>query len=112
MLRFKVVSTHPHEIVKDDNEFLRGGTSMKINVTVAILMLLGIAACQHRSPQTSAIRIDSTQLAQFAPLPDSMGAVGNPITQAKVDLGRMLFYETRLSRDHDLSCNSCHSLTA
>jgi cytochrome c peroxidase len=85
---------------------------MKINVTVAILMLLGIAACQHRSPQTSAIRIDSTQLAQFAPLPDSIGAVSNPITQAKVDLGRMLFYETRLSRDHDLSCNSCHSLTA
>jgi cytochrome c peroxidase len=28
------------------------------------------------------------------------------------DLGRMLFFDTRLSRDHDLSCNSCHSLDA
>lgn len=83
---------------------------MKTRLTAAILMALGAAACQRRAPQTAAVRIDSTQLVQFAMLPDSIGALDNPITQAKVDLGRMLFYETRLSRDHDLSCNSCHDL--
>jgi cytochrome c peroxidase len=33
-----------------------------------------------------------------------------PPSDAMVDLGRMLFFEPRLSRDHDLSCNSCHKL--
>lgn len=30
--------------------------------------------------------------------------------QAKVDLGRMLWYEKRISRSGELSCNSCHNL--
>ncbi|UOR03799.1 cytochrome-c peroxidase [Hymenobacter aerilatus] len=32
----------------------------------------------------------------------------NPLTNEGVQLGRMLFYETRLSRDNTLSCGSCH----
>jgi len=32
------------------------------------------------------------------------------LTDAKVDLGRHLYYEPRLSRNHDISCNSCHDL--
>jgi cytochrome c peroxidase len=34
----------------------------------------------------------------------------NPVTDAKIDLGRMLYFDTRLSIDNDLSCNSCHQL--
>jgi len=34
----------------------------------------------------------------------------NPITEATVALGRMLYYETRLSKNHDVSCNTCHPL--
>ena len=33
---------------------------------------------------------------------------GNPLTQEGVELGRMLFYETSLSRDSSISCASCH----
>lgn len=32
------------------------------------------------------------------------------VEAARVELGRMLYYETRLSKNHDLSCNSCHDL--
>lgn len=32
----------------------------------------------------------------------------NPMTAAKVELGRYLFYDTRLSADNSLSCASCH----
>jgi cytochrome c peroxidase len=32
----------------------------------------------------------------------------NPITDAKVDLGRRLFYDTRLSGNRTFSCASCH----
>lgn len=32
----------------------------------------------------------------------------NPLTRAKVELGRLLYFDTRLSRDNTLSCASCH----
>lgn len=32
----------------------------------------------------------------------------NPLTPAKVDLGKRLFFDPILSRDGDLSCGSCH----
>jgi len=44
-------------------------------------------------------------------LPAAMTSETNPITPAKVDLGRILFYEPRLSKSGTVSCNSCHSLT-
>jgi cytochrome c peroxidase len=84
---------------------------MKTRIAATALVVLSVAACRSRTPEASTVRLDSAQLAQFAPLPDSMATTDNPITLAKVDLGRMLFHETRLSRDHDLSCNSCHDLT-
>ena len=34
----------------------------------------------------------------------------NPVSDAKVDLGRMLYFDKRLSLANDLSCNSCHQL--
>lgn len=41
------------------------------------------------------------------PVPDS-----NPITPAKIQLGKQLFFDPRLSRDGALSCNHCHNLAA
>lgn len=32
----------------------------------------------------------------------------NRLTQARIDLGRKLFYEKKLSRDETISCGSCH----
>jgi len=34
----------------------------------------------------------------------------NPITPAKVALGKMLFFDPRLSKSNLISCNSCHNL--
>jgi len=58
----------------------------------------------------AAVRIDPARLKMFAPLPVVVEDSKNPITEAKIALGRMLYYETRLSKNHDLSCNSCHLL--
>ncbi|MFQ5430996.1 MAG: cytochrome-c peroxidase [Nitrospinota bacterium] len=33
----------------------------------------------------------------------------NPISREKVELGRALFYDERLSRDDSVSCSTCHS---
>ncbi|MBM3737899.1 MAG: cytochrome-c peroxidase [Acidobacteria bacterium] len=43
-------------------------------------------------------------------LPNEMTSEANPLTPAKIDLGRMLFYDPRLSKDGTVSCNSCHAL--
>lgn len=42
--------------------------------------------------------------------PDSIPfPADNPYTPAKAALGKMLFFETRLSRDKNLNCASCHN---
>lgn len=33
----------------------------------------------------------------------------NPATRAKIELGRLLFFDTRLSADDSIACASCHS---
>lgn len=47
--------------------------------------------------------------ALFKPIPDSPPELkGKPSTPAKVALGKMLYFEPRLSESHTISCNSCH----
>jgi cytochrome c peroxidase len=48
---------------------------------------------------------------QFEAIPSAPPELpGNPATPAKVLLGKMLFFEPRLSASHVISCNSCHNL--
>ena len=44
----------------------------------------------------------------FGPLPQIMTSEKNPITPEKVQLGKILFYETRISVDGTVSCARCH----
>lgn len=47
----------------------------------------------------------------FKSIPTSIPAIkGNTITKAKIDLGRMLFFDPRLSSSHLISCNTCHNV--
>ena len=47
--------------------------------------------------------------ATFQPIPDTPPAVpGVEATADRVELGKMLFFEPRLSESHNISCNSCH----
>jgi len=83
------------------------------NRLVRILTPLSIvlAAGMHlTSCGPKAVVVDTAQLKMFQPLPDAVESQKNPITEAKVNLGRMLYYEPRLSKNHDVSCNSCHDL--
>lgn len=36
------------------------------------------------------------------------GLEKNPLTRAKIELGRQLYFDTRLSKDNTVSCASCH----
>ncbi|AXX96974.1 cytochrome-c peroxidase [Profundibacter amoris] len=54
----------------------------------------------------------ATALEQFKPLPSTVPNVAdNPTSPEKVDLGRALFFDPRLSASGVFSCYSCHNLT-
>ena len=57
-----------------------------------------------------AAEIPSVLLSEFKPLPKALENPANPLTPAKVTLGKMLYFEPRISRDQKISCNSCHDL--
>ena len=49
-------------------------------------------------------------LPMFQPLPAQVPSPDNELTEAKINLGRMLYFENRISKGEKLSCNSCHML--
>ncbi len=46
----------------------------------------------------------------FSPLPQVISSDKNPITPEKVNLGKILVYETRISIDGTVSCVRCHPI--
>jgi cytochrome c peroxidase len=54
--------------------------------------------------------LTDSYLAMFKPLPTEAPAADNELTEAKINLGRMLYYENRISKGGKMSCNSCHML--
>ena len=62
----------------------------------------------------SAVRADELMeeaQGMFEPIPSVVPAVkDNAVTHEKVELGKMLFFEPRLSASHLISCNTCHNL--
>lgn len=61
-------------------------------------------------PQARAAEVLARAKGVLAPLPDRPVAGDNDLSEARVALGRTLYFDTRLSKNHDLSCNSCHAL--
>jgi cytochrome c peroxidase len=72
------------------------------------------AACSKTAPapatETSQGRIDPASLQTFAPLPSSVPAADGAASADMVALGRMLYFEPRLSKSQKISCNTCHDL--
>lgn len=84
---------------------------------LSILSLLSLAS--ESTAQTGVL--DLTTLANYAAqtVPGYIiknnspgGANANPITNAGATLGRVLFYDKRLSRNDTISCSSCHRQTS
>ncbi len=75
---------------------------------IPAIALLGLTTGCSRQP--AAPQIDAAKLKMFAPLPEAIAAKpGGPETE-RVALGRMLYYDARLSKSQTISCNDCHKL--
>lgn len=110
---------------------------MKIyKVSLLALALLALAACDKKAEgpagekpagekpagekpamEKPATEKEKTPLEQaranqalFKPLPKDMSTPERPVEAARVALGRQLYFDTRLSKNHDIACNSCHQL--
>ncbi|MFM2178860.1 MAG: hypothetical protein RL015_2958 [Verrucomicrobiota bacterium] len=75
---------------------------IKSSLTAAVLALA--------SQSAMADALSDSFLMMFKPLPTEAPSADNELTEAKINLGRMLYYETRLSKGGKMSCNSCHQL--
>lgn len=81
----------------------------KLLCTVAVAMLAAGSALAQEPINDDELHQDAVTF--FEPIPTVQPApANNAITREKVELGKMLFFEPRLSSSHLLSCNTCHNL--
>jgi cytochrome c peroxidase len=73
------------------------------HLTITLVVFVSAASAQETGLSEKAKAI-------FKPVPAQFVSAANPITPEKVALGKMLFFEKRLSKNQDVSCNSCHDL--
>ena len=67
-------------------------------------LLLGLATALATAAEAPTDYV--WQLPAWVPRPQV--PADNPMSDAKVALGRALFYDTRLSRDESMACSTCH----
>jgi cytochrome c peroxidase len=78
-----------------------------------MVLLIG---CDTQPPAEQAeefggLRLTPAMLEMFEPIPeDPPDLADNPITPGKVELGKMLYLDPRLSQSWLISCNTCHNL--
>ena len=78
----------------------------------ALLVTLVLIPVTYLLSASGKVQVNTEALQLFAPLPAVMSSLDNPVTDAKVTLGRILYYDPRLSANQKISCNSCHPLDA
>lgn len=82
---------------------------------IGVFLILGIvgfvAGCSSQKQADETVSINRSKLSIFGEIPRVAQSEDNPVTPTKVKLGRMLWYDKRLSEDGTVSCNSCHMLS-
>lgn len=69
-----------------------------------------VEAAPAEAASAAVPEINRDALAIFGTLPEEATPTGYKMSKELIDLGRMLFYEPRLSINGHMSCNTCHGL--
>ena len=91
---------------------------MKNYIGIGLLSILLVScggSSENKDAATGFVKVEfpglySQATTFFSPLPEAAPNELNPSTEAKINLGYTLYYDTRLSKDGNISCNSCHNL--
>ena len=74
-----------------------------------LIFLLGVACSETAEEQWVDKKKELKKLSRFAALPKKVKAPkDNPTTPAKVQLGKLLFFDPILSGNKDVACATCH----
>lgn len=83
------------------------GTAKRVYAAAGFLALTLVPG----APALAADELMEEARGIFEAIPSVVPAVkDNAVTHEKVELGKMLFFEPRLSSSHLISCNTCHNL--
>ncbi len=86
---------------------------MLMIVMPGILLVTLFVGCSQNGDGASDVEIDPVVAQLFEPIPEEAESPeDNPITEAGIELGHMLFFEQKLSRSGTISCNTCHVVGA
>ena len=81
---------------------------MKAQLQMPLSLVVTLATALFLASPASLATGDPDIDPPLAPLPPPPAPPDNPITQAKADLGMMLFFDPKLTGDASLSCGDCH----
>lgn len=83
---------------------------MKLKIGFIALALIGVVSCRPESilPEAETEKDSPYDLAIPAHFPAIEFPDDNQLTTKRVELGKALFFDNRLSRDMSISCGSCH----
>lgn len=94
------------------NDSLEKDMKCFLSVVASVMMISLLSACkssQYQRVENAAIQQASLfQLNPQAGFAMPVIPANNPLTDAKIELGRHLFYDTRISSNQQQSCESCH----
>jgi cytochrome c peroxidase len=79
---------------------------IKYITLLLMAFIIGFAACDNEEEIIP--KDDTPYELSYGDLPEPNLPSDNPLTVQGVQLGRMLFYDTKLSKDDSQSCASCH----
>lgn len=83
-------------------------TGRLLTIILVVISVLLAPSCAEKARQR--VAIDPAVLPAFGVVTKVIGSPANPVTAEKVSLGRMLYFENRLSKSQEISCNTCHPL--
>jgi cytochrome c peroxidase len=80
---------------------------MKKSLTLAVVLCFAAGAAVASDEKLR----EKAKNAGLEPIPYGIQSVSdNPLTHEKIELGKMLFFDPRLSASGVISCNTCHNL--
>jgi len=110
-LPYAPVSALESTATAEENTVRRIFTALGLGLITPLGLGLG---APHAAPAGSpdAAELASQSRALFGALPSDAANPDNPSTDARVALGALLYQDPRLSKNQEISCNSCHRLDA
>ena len=85
--------------------------NLQHKLILLILFSVMLIACTEDVDPVVIEKDETPFVLDYGNFPEPVLPADNPLTEQGVELGRMLFYETMLSKDGSQSCASCHNLS-